>query len=226
MTEPEDRDHREATRDAASRGSGWLRSGRRGSTDKVDAFAADREYERSVPPRTQEGPLPDRTVWTRPSVDQNSYAAMDREQAGDDWRLADLQYNEADQWRNEAEVADDRSEEAFAQARTEPTVAGQEAALSTAEHEADIAAASHYESDLSYDSAERRSEMAANLESRGISRDTVDNRVRADVSQARPATEATRTSQAASVPSSRAAGQTRSRGTKRSTPQQRKGIRR
>ena len=41
-----------------------------------------------------------------------------------------------------------------------------------------------------YDSSERREGTALDLESRGISEETVATRMRADVSQAKPATEA------------------------------------
>lgn len=219
MTEPEYEDRqadlRREVRDTFGRG-------RDGSgTDP----ASERAYDHERSSFAQDGPLQERTQWTRPAADQNTNAARSRELSGDDWRLADLKYNEADQWRNEAEVADDRSEEAFVSAQQEPTAEGQESALDAAEHEADVAAASDHESRLSYDSAERRGNMAADLEARGVNRETADNRVRADVGQARPATEATRTTQQAAGRPTQAAGQQRTRSSRQ--PQaQRKGIRR
>ncbi len=56
-----------------------------------------------------------------------------------------------------------------------------------------------------YDSAERRASMARDMEARGIDRDLVAMRMRADVSQARPATEAVRARTSRQVPRVRGA---------------------
>lgn len=63
------------------------------------------------------------------------------------------------------------------------------------------------ESDRSYDSAERRGSRAAALEHHGVSEDTAATRMRADVSQGRPARDAVVTGKAAKARKGRSPGQ-------------------
>lgn len=89
-----------------------------------------------------------------------------------------------------ADQEDRRADAARADAEHEPDPAERDRALAQAERHEAIADRSREDSTVAYDSAERRSSTAAELESRGISQDTVATRMRADVSQAKPATAA------------------------------------
>ncbi|HIZ34385.1 MAG TPA: hypothetical protein H9815_01300 [Candidatus Ruania gallistercoris] len=114
----------------------------------------------------------------------------------------DLANAEAEGHRGAAE--DSEAQRLLAQANQEEARA--EAARDAAEHEPDpdervraaaeaeqreaAAESSRGESALVYDSAERRDGMARDLEGKGIGHEVVATRMRADVSQAQPATEA------------------------------------
>ncbi|RCK69939.1 hypothetical protein DT076_07945 [Desertihabitans brevis] len=91
-------------------------------------------------------------------------------------------------------------------------------AASRAEVEDDRAREARADGVRSYDSAERRDATAAALEARGIDPRTVATRMRADVSQARPATEATRIPGRARTAAARAG---RVRGVRRQTAPER-----
>lgn len=86
-----------------------------------------------------------------------------------------------------AEVEEQRHREA---AEFEPDLADRAAAHERAQQEADRAGSAQAAAEVSYDSAERREADAARLRSQGIDERSVDARMRADVSQGRPAHEA------------------------------------
>jgi len=125
-------------------------------------------------------------------------AELDR--ATHDHRSADIE-----QLKSEDERADSR--QLFAQANREDRRADE--AQAAAKHEADpaermraqaaseqrrtVADAAREDGRMRYDSAERRAETARTLESRGLDRELVAIRMRADISQARPAVDAVRT---------------------------------
>lgn len=87
---------------------------------------------------------------------------------------------------------DERAERARAAAEHEADPAERARALAEAEQREAIVASVQADGRALYDSAERRSATASDLETRGIERDVIATRVRADVSQAKPATEAVR----------------------------------
>lgn len=87
---------------------------------------------------------------------------------------------------------EERAERARAAAEHEADPAERARALAEAEQREAIVASAQADSQPLYDSAERRSATASDLETRGIERDVIATRVRADVSQAKPATEAVR----------------------------------
>ncbi|MDD9206558.1 hypothetical protein PU560_08775 [Georgenia sp. 10Sc9-8] len=115
---------------------------------------------------------------------------------------ADVEHNhqdaaEAHQLMTEAEQADRNAEAARAAAEHEPEHEPDPAERDRAQvaAETEQARADHTRADgrATYDSAERREAMAQGLESRGIDHETVATRMRADVSQAKPAAAATKT---------------------------------
>lgn len=99
---------------------------------------------------------------------------------------------EAASFMQQADRDDAHAEQARAAAEHEPDSAERARAAAEAEQRARSASeVSENGRDL-YDSAERRSATASDLEAKGIDHDVVATRVRADVSQAKPATEAVR----------------------------------
>ncbi|MBX9246204.1 hypothetical protein ICW40_15505 [Actinotalea ferrariae] len=62
-----------------------------------------------------------------------------------------------------------------------------------------------------YDSAARRAAFAADLEANGVDRDLVATRLRADISQGKPATEATRATRREPATATRGAAQVNAR---------------
>jgi hypothetical protein len=72
--------------------------------------------------------------------------------------------------------------------------------------------AEHSAGEVAYDSAERRTEMVAELGRQGVPQQTVDVRMRAEVSQGRPASEAPIQGHQVNVPQTK-----RGRGTNRAT---------
>lgn len=89
-----------------------------------------------------------------------------------------------------ADQEDRRADEARAAAEYEPDPAERDRAQAEAEQRDAIADRSREDGKSLYDSAERRSSTAEELEGRGIAQETVATRMRADVSQAKPATAA------------------------------------
>jgi len=98
---------------------------------------------------------------------------------------------EAHRLQNEAQEAERSGDEAE-QTAHDPDAEIRAAAQAERAEAQEAAAASMEDSSYAYDSAERREAMAEDLRSRGIDSEVVASRMRADTSQARPATEATR----------------------------------
>ena len=118
---------------------------------------------------------------------------------------------EAQRLLAQANQEDQRAEEARAAAEHEPDpeerarAAAEERARAAAEAEQRGATADRAREDgrTLYDSAERREGTARDLEAKGINREAVATRMRADVSQAKPATEAVKAGAAARTPKAR-----------------------
>lgn len=91
-----------------------------------------------------------------------------------------------------ADQEDRRADEARAAAEYEPDPGESDRAQAEAEQRDAIADRSREDGKSLYDSADRRSSTAAELEGRGLAQETVATRMRADVSQAKPATAATK----------------------------------
>jgi len=105
-------------------------------------------------------------------------------------RRAAAEEAEAVRLATEADRADSAAEESRTAAQHEPDPeARQEALVQAKTHQAHADSARADARPL-YDSAERRQATAADLESKGISPEAVNAKMRADVSQAKPATEA------------------------------------
>jgi len=116
-----------------------------------------------------------------------------REQAEHERRATGEEYVEAQLLMTEAERADRAADAAREAGEHEPDPAERERAQVEAaalDGRGDVA---RTEGHATYDSAERREAFASDLERVGVDREIVATRVRADVSQAVPATEATRT---------------------------------
>lgn len=116
---------------------------------------------------------------------------------------ADVEHNhqdtaEAHQLMTEAEQADRNAEAARAAAEHEPDPAERDRASRGRDR-----ASARVDGCATYGNAERREAMAQGLESRGIDHETVATRMRADVSQAKPATEATKTDASTKAPKAR-----------------------
>lgn len=109
-----------------------------------------------------------------------------------------------------AEQQDRRAEEARAAAVHEPDPDERVESFSQAVAQQDRADVSRDSGETLYDSAERRQQTARDLEAQGVSEVASAARMAADVSQARPATDAVH---AAARPRSAAAPRTRARGT-------------
>lgn len=148
---------------------------------------------------------------TRYGVDVNSTnadpaavrAAIDRAEQGraqaDAERTRAASENaEAQRLVAQANQEDQRAAGARAAAEYEPAWA-----LAEAEQREAIADRAREDGRTMYDSSERREGTARDLESRGISEETVATRMRADVSQAEPATEALQAKQRRKSPKAR-----------------------
>ncbi|MDO5645939.1 MAG: hypothetical protein Q4G21_09695 [Dermabacter sp.] len=125
---------------------------------------------------------------------------LHQENAEAERRRAASEKVEAQQFLAEANQEDQQSQEMREAAAHEPDP--DERARASAEAEQREAAGDHARQDsrMAYDSAERREGTARELEARGIDGQTVSTRMRADVSQARPATAAVRQGSAGRSP--------------------------
>ena len=90
----------------------------------------------------------------------------------------------------QADQEDRRADQARAAAEHEPDPTERILAAAAAEQSETRAAQTHADGATMYDSAERRAGTARELESKGIDSEVVATRLRADVSQGKPATEA------------------------------------
>lgn len=117
-------------------------------------------------------------------------AEQERAQADAERTRAASENAEAQRLVAQANQEDQRAAEARAAAEYEPDPDERARALAEAEQREAIADRAREDGRTMYDSSERREGTARHLESRGISEETVATRMRADVSQAKPATEA------------------------------------
>lgn len=115
-----------------------------------------------------------------------------REQAEQERRAPREEYLEAQLLMTEAERADRAADAAREAAEHEPDPAERERAQDEAAALDDRGDVARAEGRGTYDSAERREAFASDLERAGVDHESVATRVRADVSQAVPATDATR----------------------------------
>ena len=144
-------------------------------------------------------------------------AERDRADADAERHRAATEAAEAQLLLNQADQEDRRADEARVSAEHEHDHDIQAQRLAEAEAAGDRSGAIREDGRAVYDSAERREGTARDLESRGIDGQTVATRMRADVSQAKPATEAVK-SVRAKTPKAR-----KSRGT-RGAEVQRSGV--
>lgn len=121
-------------------------------------------------------------------------AERDRAQGDAERSRAAAEKAEALRLLEQAAQEEERAERARAAAEHEADPAERARALAEAEQREAIVASAQADSQTLYDSAERRSATANDLEARGIDREVIATRVRADVSQAKPATGAVQAS--------------------------------
>ncbi|AYD89936.1 hypothetical protein D5R93_07680 [Actinomyces lilanjuaniae] len=112
---------------------------------------------------------------------------------------------EAQRLLAQADREDQRAGETAVAAEHEPDPGERARAVAEAEQREVAADRAREDGRTLYDSAERRASTARDLEARGIDREVVATRMRADVSQARPATEAVRARTSRRVPRARGA---------------------
>ena len=117
-------------------------------------------------------------------------AERDRADADAERHRAATEATEAQLLLNQADQEDRRVDEARLSAEHESDPETRAQRLAEAEAARDRSTAIREEGRTVYDSAERRDGTARDLESRGIDAQTVATRMRADVSQAKPATKA------------------------------------
>lgn len=117
-------------------------------------------------------------------------AERDRADADAERHRAAAEATEAQLLLTQADQEDRRADEARLSAEHEPDPETRAQRLAEAEATGDRSTAIRDDGRSAYDSAERRDGTAKDLESRGIDGQTVATRMRADVSQGKPATEA------------------------------------
>lgn len=117
-------------------------------------------------------------------------AERDRVQAGTERNLEAAEIAEAQRLMTQADQEEHRADEARDQAEHEPNPDEQARDLAEAEDSHERGGQAREDSQMKYDSAARRKGTAHDLESKGIDGETVATRMRADVSQAKPATTA------------------------------------
>lgn len=117
-------------------------------------------------------------------------AERDRVNAATEQTHAEQENAEARLLMAQADQEDRRADQARAAAEQEPDPDERIRAAAAAEQSEAMAAHASADGAAAYDSAERREDTARDLEAQGINSDLVATRMRADVSQAKPATEA------------------------------------
>lgn len=136
-------------------------------------------------------------------------AEQERAQADAERQRSAAENAEAQRLLIQADQEDQRAEDARAAAEHEPDVDERARAAAEAEQREAIADRAREDGRALYDSAERREGTAADLESKGVDQEVVATRMRADVSQAKPATEAVKGAGTRKAPKAR---KTRGRG--------------
>lgn len=131
-----------------------------------------------------------------------------RAESGGERSRAGVEHVEAAQLVAEADTADRLAEESRQRAREQGPGDVDEARVASVDAEQHQRSADNARGEAAsrYDSAERREATAAELAARGLDSDTIDTRMRADVSQARPAVEATNPQQGPKALKSRRRG--------------------
>lgn len=117
-------------------------------------------------------------------------AEQERAQADAERHRSAAENAEAQQLLTQADQQDRLAEEARAAAEYEPDPQERSRAQAEAEERTTAADAAREDAAAAYDSSERRASTAAELEGKGIDHEVVATRMRADVSQAKPATAA------------------------------------
>ena len=117
-------------------------------------------------------------------------AEHDRAQADAERVRAAAENAEAARLMQQADREDARAEQARSAAEHEPDPDERARAAAEVEQRDTAAGGAHDEGRTLYDSAERRSATASELEAQGIDREVVATRMQADVSQAKPSAEA------------------------------------
>lgn len=127
-----------------------------------------------------------------PAAVQTAIARADRDRADAEAQRRQASAEEAEAIRlfSEADRADNAAEAARADARQVNDPEDRADAFARTESHQAHADATRTEGQSQYDSAERRAATAHQLETQGVSRQAIDARMRADVSQSQPATEA------------------------------------
>lgn len=119
-------------------------------------------------------------------------AEHDRAQGDAERTRAAAENAEAVRLMQQADRDDARAEQARAAAEHEPDPDERARAAAEAEQRETSAVGARQDGRTLYDSAERRSATASELEAKGIDREVVATRMQADVSQAKPSAEAVR----------------------------------
>lgn len=126
-----------------------------------------------------------------------AHAAPERDDADAERNRAQAENAEAVRLMQQADRDDARAEQAREAAEHEPDPEERVRAAAEAEQRETSAAGTREDGRTLYDSAERRSATASELEAKGIDREVVEARMHADVSQAKPAAEAVKDAPAA-----------------------------
>ena len=128
---------------------------------------------------------------------QTGRGGNDRDDADAERNRAQAENAEAVRLMQQADRDDARAEQAREAAEHEPDPEERVRAAAEAEQRETSAAGTREDGRTLYDSAERRSATASELEAKGIDREVVEARMHADVSQAKPAAEAVKDAPAA-----------------------------
>lgn len=130
-------------------------------------------------------------------------ADHDRALVDDERTRAAVENAEAQLLMQQADRDDARAEQARAAAEHEPDPDERARAAAEAERREMTAGRIREDGRTLYDSAERRDTTASDLEAKGIDQEVVATRMRADISQAKPATEAVKTGAGMKSPKAR-----------------------
>lgn len=131
-------------------------------------------------------------------AEQVAVAAAEKER-----HRAAAEYAEAQRLMQQADREDRLADEARSAAEHEPDPDERARAAAEAAQRDALGNRTREDGRATYDSAERRDATASELRAKGIAGEVVDTRIRADVSQAKPATEAVASKTARSSPNAR-----------------------